>query len=271
MPSPRPQWSRAPGLPGLSTGVPAPEPRGPSWVGPRRDQLSSASPGLRAWAALIFSIALANSPASRVASGTDPDARAPPEASPPIPRRTPMTRNHPARTHRLGRQWSRGVHRCSGRLNWRSSWAGIVCARWRVRERVGQSAIPWTCTTRVRAWGISRCSKRKSPCQVPAVQFSIGDGDRLGGACDRGAQVGGHVVGPFICVGVARVAGGCQSLEPALQVERRRRGRVLLDQKARRRVPAVDRAEAQPDSGALDDLAHLCSDLDQARTSRGDP
>jgi hypothetical protein len=75
---------------------------------------------------------------------------------------------------------------------------------------------------------------------LPGSQSEAAVPDRNGQlqAGQRGAEVGGHVVGAFICVAVSPRLLWRQAVEERLEIDANLSGRVLLNEQAGRGVPA---------------------------------
>ena len=119
---------------------------------------------------------------------------------------------------------------------------------------------PIRCSAISRSGVLRRCSNRKMPCQVPSTSVPPCTGiDELGRG-QRGAQMRGHVVRPFVVMLVAGALGR-DPLEIGFEVAPRGRCGILLDRQRGRSVPAkkVNRPSRMPLFG--DEIAHFIGDF----------
>jgi hypothetical protein len=95
-------------------------------------------------------------------------------------------------------------------------------------------------------------------------QASVGERNRELDRRQRGADVGGHVIGPFVAMTEEGVAIRYKSSEEAFEVSAHVRIGILLHDQARRRVPDEEREQAGFHVAAGRPVDDWTSDLDKA-------
>lgn len=103
----------------------------------------------------------------------------------------------------------------------------------------------------------------------PQNRASVRDRDRQARRGDRGAEVGGHVVGAFVIMLIAARLGR-EPREPALEIAARGGGGIFLDQQRTRRVPHEQREQPGGNAGPGNPVANVARTVVQPLAGRPD-
>ena len=97
-------------------------------------------------------------------------------------------------------------------------------------------------------------------------EFSGLDGDRQARRRERGFDVGGHIIGPFLSMRIDRVVFGYQPFEPGFEVTARRGICIFLDQQTCGSVLNEERAKTFIDRRFGDVSSGFFGEFEESRT-----